>query len=136
MSIQQQDLGPASQIWQNPHHRIFKPHIGEQPRMALDDLHRKYTEITQEQCKLLWEKQYESSKTHCSHGPDCKHNKEQEIRESKGKRKRPCEEGMSQVKRQMLAGSLLPVWDCIAPHMSYFDQESKEKITNIHISRL
>ncbi len=37
--------------------------------------------------------------------------------------------------KRMLAGSLLPVWDCIAPVLNTVDNDGQKKC-NLHISRV
>merc|ERR1711934_1038854 len=117
MTVQQRnDQRLPTQEWTDPAHRVIAPNLGDRGMKHLHDL-KNFIEITKEQCELLWQKFFVHSQTNCTHGPCCVRNKQCEERRKAGKRARLCTHGMSTVKKRMLAGSLLPVWDCIAPHM-------------------
>jgi len=136
MSVQQRDpTRLANNLWMEPLHRLICPHTGEMNKLHLIDLQRNHVEITADQCQGMWKRVYEHSKHTCVDGPNCAHNKNEEDRAKRGKRKRPCKQGLSSVTKHMLAGSLLPVWDCIAPALTKHDHEGKTK-SSLHISRL
>eukprot|EP00656_Telonema_subtile_P039707 TRINITY_DN44789_c0_g1_i2.p1 TRINITY_DN44789_c0_g1~~TRINITY_DN44789_c0_g1_i2.p1 ORF type:complete len:195 (-),score=64.51 TRINITY_DN44789_c0_g1_i2:270-854(-) len=124
-------------LWANPKHRMIKPGVGDVDAKDLEYVSRNNVEITLEQCELLWTKSYQSSLTHCTHGPKCPKNAQEEQRAHTrpGHTKRPCTYGLSTVTKRMLAGSLLPVWDCIAPVLNTVDNDGQKKC-NLHISRV
>jgi len=136
MSVQQRDpMRLASNLWMEPHHRLICPHTGEMNKLHLSDLQSRYVEITADQCEGMWKRVYEHSKHTCVDGPNCAHNLKEEDRAKRGKKKRPCKQGLSSVTKHMLAGSLLPVWDCIAPALTKHDHDGKTT-SSLHISRL